>query len=199
MPLAQMPLLPAEDQTDLTVWEHSLCFTGHRPDKLPDGEALDALLRALEHCIRMAADMGFQRFYTGMADGIDYYAARYLFGLRSERPLRVIGVQPCPDFDRVYQHLGHDVRRLVQMQEQADEVIVLPGSCFDKEVYRRRNYYMVEHSSALIAVCDDSRSGSMQTLRYAKEQGLAYCRLFPQAAGPPFPEPGSWPAERYGI
>ena len=44
MPLAQMPLFPAPDQPDLAEWEHSLCFTGHRPEKLPEGEALEALL-----------------------------------------------------------------------------------------------------------------------------------------------------------
>lgn len=198
MPLAQMPLFPAPDQPDLAEWEHSLCFTGHRPDKLPEGAALGALLGALEYEIAAAVRLGFSRFYTGLADGIDYYAARYLFGLRSTHPLTVIGVQPCADFREVYRYLGHDVRRLEEMLDQADEVIVLPGNRFDKEIYRARNYYMVEHSSALIAVCDDGRSGSMQTLRYAKQQGLAYCRLFP-AAAEPFPAPQDWPAEHYGI
>jgi uncharacterized phage-like protein YoqJ len=198
MPLAQMPLFPAPDQPDLAEWEHSLCFTGHRPEKLPEGEALEALLGALEHAIESAVDLGFDRFYTGLADGIDYYAARYLFGLRSTRPLRVIGVQPCADFHEVYRYFGHDTNRLEEMLGQADEVIVLPGNRFDKDVYRARNYYMVEHSSALIAVCDNSRSGSMQTLRYAKQLGLAYCRLFPSSEAP-FPAPQDWPAEHYGI
>ncbi|MBR3631052.1 MAG: hypothetical protein IKN55_11365, partial [Oscillospiraceae bacterium] len=74
MPETQLPLLTPDE---FSVWERSLCFTGHRPDKLPKGEALDALLAALKFRIsRIVNNSGFDRFYVGLADGIDYYAAR---------------------------------------------------------------------------------------------------------------------------
>ena len=199
MPETQLPLLSPEEFSD---WERSLCFTGHRPDKLPTGDELKALLRALEmHITRMVNTAGFNRFYTGLADGIDYYAAQQIFRLRDAgHPVHIVGVQPCEDYREVYRFFRHDMRHFDEMLRQCDKIIVLPGRRFDKGVFLKRNKYMVEHSSAVLAVCDAAgRSGSAQTLAYAKQLGLAYCHLPVRAPGPPYPAPQDWPAECCGL
>lgn len=192
--MAQIPLLP-----DPTPWESTLCFTGHRPESLPQGEALDALLNTLYHYIDRAVQLGFTHFYTGMADGIDYLAAAYLFRLRETNPaLHIIGVQPCTDYREFFLNRGYSLSCLEEMLRELDSVIVLPHSWRDRDCFKKRNYYMVEHSSAVIAVCADVRSGSMQTFRYAKKERLAYCRIEPFAQAP-YPSPELWPTERCGI
>ena len=199
MPETQLPLLSPDE---FAVWERSLCFTGHRPDKLPKDEMLDALLAAMNfHISRIVNTAGFDRFYIGLADGIDYYAARQLFSLRDAgKPLHIIGVQPCEDYREVYRFFRHDMRHFDEMLRQCDEITVLPGRRFDKGIFLERNRYMVQHSAAILAVCDEEgRSGSRQALSYAKQLGLAWCHLPVTVFGPPYPAPQDWPAERYGI
>ena len=52
---------------------HRCCFTGHRPEKLQEPE--DAVTAALEKEIRQAIADGFNVFITGMARGVDIWAA----------------------------------------------------------------------------------------------------------------------------
>lgn len=197
MPLVQMPPIP---EKGISPWASSLCFTGHRPEKLPKNAALDALLQTLYFHIDNTIKLGFTHFYTGLADGIDYYAAAYLFHLREQNPaITVIGVQPCLDYKEFFQHNGYDMCHLEEMLANVDQLIVLPGNRFDKGIFLKRNRYMVDHCSGIIAVCTEGRSGSMQTYRYAVRSGLAYCRIMPTAAGPPFPKPTAWQTELHGM
>ncbi len=162
--------------------EKCLCFTGHRPEKLPMGVVYRGMVRMLNHYIDLAVQKGYTRFFTGLADGIDCLAAEYLFTLRSEHPeIEVIGVQPCEDYRTFFQQRGYSVPRLEFMLANIDSLVILPGSFRDSSVFLKRNCYMVDHSAAIIAVCRDGRSGSMQALNYARKNQLAYCwiRLMP--------------------
>lgn len=197
MPMVQTPLIP---ERGISPWASSLCFTGHRPEKLPTGAALDALLRTLYFHINNAVKIGFTHFYTGLADGIDYYAADYLFRLREQNPsLTVIGIQPCSDYREFFQHSGYSLQHLDEMLDGIDKLIVLPGTRSEKGIFLKRNRYMVDHCSGIIAVCTNGRSGSMQTYRYAVKNGLAYCHISPTVPGPPFPKPDAWQTELYGM
>ena len=59
---------------------HRCCFTGHRPEKLQEPE--DAVTAALEKEIRQAIADGFNVFITGMARGVDIWAAEIVLRLR---------------------------------------------------------------------------------------------------------------------
>lgn len=192
--MAQMPLL-----NDKTPWTQTLCFTGHRPEKLPKGEELAALTRTLHYYIDRAVNLGFTHFFTGLADGVDYLAAAYLFRLREQRPdLKVIGAQPCREYRELFRDMHYNMEHLEYMLQNADSIHVLPNSRDNRTAFLKRNCYMVEHSSGIIAVCADGRSGSMHTFNYAKKEGLAYCRIFPRAKAP-YPSPEEWPVELEGF
>lgn len=180
----------------------ALCFTGHRPAKLPSGAKLEALTEVLRFYIDYAIDLGYTLFFTGMADGIDYYAAAYLFERRKVWPeLNIIGVQPCTDFSDMFRGYDMNPEHLRCMRENVDILIELPGSFrTDRGVFRRRNYFMADHSGAVIAVCDkNSRSGSMQTLRYAQKSGLSGVRIEPEPDRPLPLLPERWPVEHFGL
>lgn len=181
--------------------ESALCFTGHRPDKLPTGDVLKGLRQTIYFYIRYAVAQGYTHFFTGLADGIDFETAYYLFHLRKIHPeLCVIGVQPCDrDYEDFFRRCGYSVPHLRLMQQNVDRLIVLPGSAYDRTVYYKRNRLMVNHSSAVIAVCNNVRSGSMQTLRYAQENHLAQIRIFPDPPRGTIPAPQDWPAELSGF
>lgn len=157
----------------------SLCFTGHRPERLPRGDQYQLMLDTMHRCIDDAVRKGYTTFYTGLADGIDYLAAEYLFRLRMSHPqLRIIGVQPCEDYYDFYCRRGYDTGHLDLMTAIADRIIILPGRSYDSQCFLRRNCYMVDHSAAIIAVCaENGRSGSMQAFRYAVKKDLALCRV----------------------
>lgn len=176
----------------------SLCFTGHRPDKLPQGKELEGLKTTLQYYIFCAIMMGYSHFYIGMADGIDYLAADYLFALRLVRPtIVVIGIQPCSDYESFFRRRRYDLSHFYAMQRDVDHLVTLPGSSLDKEIFLRRDDFMVDHCSGIIAVCDDRRSGSMHTFSYAKQQNLAYCRIFPHPPAGTLPDPENWPTEQH--
>ncbi len=176
--------------------ERALCFTGHRPEKLPQGEALTHLLNMLHLCIEVAVKKGYTHFYTGLADGIDYYAAEHLFRLRETDPaIVVIGVQPCTDYREFFRVRGYSMPRLEYMLANADALVTLPGSYRNSGIFGARNRYMVDHSAAILAVCSKGRSGSMQTYHYAEKQQLARCRICLEQPR----QPVGWEVERYGF
>ena len=163
-------LLFPEAEPKPPVVFHAACFSGHRLDKLPTGAMRRVVLSMLQEEIRKAVVRGVTTFYTGMAEGIDLYAADYIRGLReSNSSLRLICVKP-------FSNCGNALRGLVRYQfnsvlASADAVIELSdhyyGTCF-----RMRNQYMIDHSDLLIAVMGESRSGTGQTIRMAQRRML---------------------------
>ena len=192
---------PIQSQFSGIPREKALCFTGHRPEKLPQGKALDGLLRTLHYYICQSIEIGYTHFLTGLADGVDYYASDILFWLRRQYPqIRVIGVQPCDrQYEAFFSRCGYSLEHLRIMRENVDRLIVLPGVPWERGVFHRRNRLMVEHSSAIIAVCRDGRSGSMQTYHYARQFNLNFCRIYPDPPPGRIPEPTEWYVERSGL
>ncbi len=54
---------------------------------------------------------------------------------------------------------------------QADSVVTTSES-YSKTCYMKRNKYMVDHSDLLIAFVKNYRSGTGQTINYAKKQNV---------------------------
>lgn len=176
--------------------EQTLCITGHRPEKLPE-EKLDLLKQAIYSRIDYKIAQGYQYFLDGLADGVDYIIAEYLFHLREKNSkIQVIGIQPCDNYERFFQSRGYDLAHLKFMKQSVDILIKLSGSYNDINVFATRNKFMVDHASAVLAVCSRKRSGAMQTLHYAQKQGLSWCRLEPDPNLLYTPAPELWPAEQ---
>lgn len=77
----------------------NLCFTGHRPERL--GGRNDAahftvaVKAALDRAIRETYSEGFRRFITGMAQGVDTWAAELVISLRNDNPdVKLIAAVP---------------------------------------------------------------------------------------------------------
>ena len=62
--------------------QHRCCFTGHRPEKLTMAEA--DVISWLESEIRNSIDEGFVTFISGMARGVDIWAAEIVLRLKDE-------------------------------------------------------------------------------------------------------------------
>ena len=132
----------------------SCAFTGHRPGKLPWGEdesdlrciALKAKLRA---AVESAIHEGMEHFICGMAEGCDLYFAETVLALKSTYPHITL--------EDILAHCDYET-----MVQQS----YTPG-CM-----QRRNRYMVDHASLLIAVNDGARGGTRSTIEYAFKRGV---------------------------
>ena len=63
-----------------------VCFSGHRPEKLPEGEGREILKSMLHLETENAIKDGARVFYTGMARGVDLYAAEMILDYRHRFP-----------------------------------------------------------------------------------------------------------------
>ena len=151
------------------------CFTGHRPEKLFPGASLQSvpvrrLLSIIALHINTALEMGCDTFISGMARGIDIWAANLVIDMRRRHPdIKLICAVPFPGYADPF--LGIDKWHYNTIIEQADKTL------YTAEHYSRgsmsiRNRFMVDNSSRLIGVVDDMQSGTGQTIRYARRQGV---------------------------
>ena len=147
---------------------HRCCFTGHRPEKLQCGEA-EARALLVEH-IRSAYSHGFTTFISGMARGIDLWAADIVLAEKATHSdICLISALPHPDFEKRWS-LG--VQRQYQgILLRADLVRVICPT-FSMGAYQKRNIWMVEHSGLVLAFFSGQPGGTANTIAYAHEKGV---------------------------
>lgn len=151
--------------TEAEMRLHRCCFTGHRPQKLRRTEK--EIKADLESAIQQAITDGYTTFITGMAYGVDIWAGQIVVRLRKHNPaLHLIAAVPFRGFEDRW---STDWKRTYQeLLEQADLVkYICPG--YNAGAYQRRNEWMVDHSSRVIAVFNGEPSGTKNTIDYAKE------------------------------
>lgn len=127
--------------TEAEKRSHRVCFTGHRPEKLSEPESV--VCRKLEDAIRASVDDGYFVFISGMARGVDIWAAEIVLKEREQNPaIKLICASPfiCPGYSR---------------------------ACF-----QIRNEWMVAHSARVIAVYNGEKGGTRNTIEYAKKHGV---------------------------
>ena len=146
---------------------HRCCFTGHRPEKLRASE--EEVRSALRREILRAVEEGYVTFLTGMARGVDLWAAEEVLAQREAHGLRLIAVLPHPDFEARWNAAARLTYRRVL--GAADHTVTV-SPAFDMGAYQRRNRYMVDRSSLVIAAFDGTPGGTRNTVLYAKAQGV---------------------------
>ena len=143
------------------MFEDVCCFTGHRylpADRL--GEIKKRLEAESEACIRQ----GVILFETGGALGFDTMAAHTVLRLREGYAVRLRLVLPCPEQAKLWKK--EDILVWRQIRQRADETVTVSPHYFSGCMHRR-NRYMVDHSSLLLAVHDGSTGGTRYTIEYA--------------------------------
>lgn len=149
--------------------QHRCCFTGHRPEKLnmPETE----VIAWLESEIRKAIDDGFVTFISGMARGVDIWAAEIVLRLRDEdKPIHLICASPFEGFERSWSDEWK--QRYTEVMRQADIVkFVSPG--YNRACFQIRNKWMVDHSSRVVAIYNGEPGGTKNTIDYSQKQGVS--------------------------
>ncbi len=144
------------------------CFTGHRPEKLDWPEA--EIVAWLESEIRKAVDDGFTTFISGMARGVDIWAAEIVLRLRDDGlPIHLICASPFEGFERSWAESWR--RRYADVMRRADLVKYICKS-YSLACFQIRNEWMVDRSARVIAVFNGQAGGTKNTIRYAQSKGI---------------------------
>ena len=159
--------------TETQMRLHRCCFTGHRPEKLIRSE--NEIKAALRKQINQAVDDGFTVFITGMARGVDLWAAEIVLNLRKRNDsIKLICAIPHEGFESNW---STDWKRLYHyVQDNADLVRVI-GKNYYSGIHQLRNEWMVNHSARVIAVFNGEPSGTKNTIDYAYRQGIPVVRI----------------------
>lgn len=150
------------------------CFTGHRPKSLPFGynEQHPSCLHLKEilrnEVKRQIAENGVSHFITGMAIGVDLIAAELVLDLKRLYPnITLESAIPCEDQATTWSVAQQE--RYYNIVAQCDKETLLQRA-YTKDCFQKRNQYMVDHSTIIIAVWNGHPSGTGQTVRYAQAQ-----------------------------
>ncbi len=150
-------------------------FTGHRPQKLPwKGDEGDprcvALKEALKGQIVRLVQEGVTDFLSGMAEGVDTWAAQAVLALREEDPaLRLHCILPYKGQADKWKAAAREQYRAIL--EEADSVVYVHRES-SKSCMLERDRFLVAHAGRLLAVYNgERRGGTAATVRYARRAG----------------------------
>ena len=160
--------------------QETCCFTGHRPGKLTwRYDELDhrcvALKRRITDAVELAYEQGFRHFLCGMAMGCDLYFCEAALALRERHPdVTVEAAIPCPTQADAWPPAQRE--RYDRLVAACDFETMVSGQ-YTSACMLRRDRYMVDHASLLIAAFDGTSGGTRYTVEYALNQGLAIVDL----------------------
>ncbi len=160
----------------------TLCFTGHRPQKLSYGfdeqnELCLRLKNQLHEDIEKMILKGVNTFLCGMAMGTDIWCGEIVMKLKEQfSHIRLVACIP---------HLGQEKdwnddyqNRYARLLEATDDSIVFYDH-YVQGCMQKRNRYMVDNSAHMIAVYNGTSGGTHTTVEYAKRKGLDIIILDP--------------------
>lgn len=139
-------------------------FTGHR------NLGRDFNKTELERVIKGLIKGGFTFFLVGMAVGFDTECFKILEELRKTENIRIIACIPCKGQD--YKFSLKQKEEYKKMLDSADEKIYVSEE-YTKTCMFKRNMFMVDSASILVAYLNSDRGGTFQTVNYAKRKNVS--------------------------
>lgn len=138
-------------------------FTGHRV------LSSDYKKAELERVIKNLIDGGFNTFLVGMAVGFDTECFKILENLRKSENIKIIACIPCEHQDYKF--------NLKQKEEYQKMLMSADGKIYVSKEYTKtcmfkRNMFMVDSASVLVAYLNSDKGGTFQTVNYAKRKDV---------------------------
>lgn len=154
--------------------DKTIGFTGHRPSSLPWGYDEN-----MSSCKRFKADLfimlekainaGWTNFVSGLAIGFDTIAVETCFELKKKYPqIKIYGAIP---------HLGQEEKwsfpdkyKYHKILKKLDGYEVCSEKYEGAKTMYKRNQFIVDNCSVLIALWNGKPSGTSNTVNYAKKK-----------------------------
>ena len=136
----------------------TLAVTGHRV------LYNDFNRKKLEETLKRSVECGFNTFLIGMAIGFDTICFQILEEIRKEKDIKIIACVPClTQADRFTLEQKKEYERMLSV---ADEVKIISKE-YTNRCMQKRNEFMVDNSSGLIAYLKRDYGGTANTVNYA--------------------------------
>ena len=160
--------------------EITCCFTGHRESKLSwrgneqDERCIDLKKRMFD-VVEAVYTSGIRHYISGMANGCDMF-----FG---EAVIRLKEIHPDVTLEAAIPYTGQAERWRDTLKSRYDTIIkaadfqTLVCREYTYDCMKRRNRYMVDNSSVIIAAYSGESGGTRQTLLYAMRQKIEIIEL----------------------
>lgn len=147
--------------------EKACCFTGHR--KIPK-HRLQNMIINLDREIEILIEQGITDFISGGALGFDQIAASLIVAKKEKhKNIRLIFALPCKNHDEFWSENQRTLYKSLLCE--ADEIIYITQEYADG-CMKKRNRYIVEHSLYCVCALLYEKSGTGQTVRFARRKGL---------------------------
>lgn len=142
------------------------CFTGHRPDKLNLSES--ECKEKLKIYIEKAINDGFKTFISGMAKGIDVWAGEVVLELKKTYPdISLFLAYPFNGFNK---GTTYKEKALIDYLKKSSSGKKVLQPSYSKSSFQKRNMWMVDNSSLVLAFYNGTPGGTLNTINYAKKQ-----------------------------
>ncbi len=149
-------------------------FTGHRPKSFPWGydesdQRCVELKEVFANQIRLLVNRGYTDFLSGMALGVDVWAAQTVLSLReNHQNIKLHCILPCIGQEKSWSDEAKAT--YFSIIKQADSRVYVSRRYY-RDCMLDRNRFMVDNSNLLFAVYGGvSRSGTASTINYARSQ-----------------------------
>jgi len=155
----------------LGIMSKRLSYTGHRPKYLNGYNPTDnkKLLWKLHDVIVEHIEEGYETHISGMALGIDMFAARIVIKLKEKYPqLKLIAAVPCKNQFKQWPKSSQDEWHYII--ERCDEVVYVSDKEYTNNCMQLRNIWMVENSDKVLAVWNGSAGGTGNCIKYAQQK-----------------------------
>ena len=148
--------------------ENACSVTGHRimSGDIEEKTVYDALYKL--------AESGINAFLVGMAIGVDTLCFHVLEKIRKVKDIRIIACVPCgSQAEKFSFKVKKEYGRMLSV---ADEIIYVSRE-YTSYCMIKRNMYMVDNSSVLVAYKRRESGGSANTVNYALKCGVKVIEL----------------------
>ncbi len=171
------------DEGSLFQRDLNVCFSGHRPNKLPNAgdlskPAMRSLYQNVLNTIENAIAEGKVNFIHGMMSGFDIVAAEAILEIKKKHPhIKLISVLPFQEnFFATKEWNAEWLSRSSRICKESDCCVCL-SSFYYPHVYCDRNNWMLAHSSLLICYQTSLRGSTAYTVKHAKKNGIPIVNL----------------------
>lgn len=137
-------------------------FTGHRT--LYDDFNGETVKKEIEKLL----NDGFNTFLVGMAIGFDTECFKILLNLKKENDIKIVACIPCEN--QAAKFNAAQKKEYFSLIALADEIVIVSKE-YTPICMKKRNEFMVNNSSVLIAYLKRDYGGTRQTVKVAEKQG----------------------------
>lgn len=151
-----------------SIRRQQCCFTGHRPEKLDisEREIKDRLYTAIQKAI----SDGYTTFISGMARGVDIWAAEIVVAEKKKnKEIKLVCASPYEGFEKKWSFI--EQHKYNTILKKADFVRYV-CTHYSRQCFQIRNCYMVDRSSRVIAAYNGESGGTKNTIRYANSKNV---------------------------